>query len=43
MFKKKPHGLMGFCTQLLEEKAKANPPTPQETREMAKYFGINPR
>mmetsp|Transcript_28420 Transcript_28420/g.47719 ORF Transcript_28420/g.47719 Transcript_28420/m.47719 type:complete len:493 (+) Transcript_28420:564-2042(+) len=29
--------------QLLEEKAKANPPTPQETREMAKYFGINPR
>mmetsp|Transcript_24828 Transcript_24828/g.54095 ORF Transcript_24828/g.54095 Transcript_24828/m.54095 type:complete len:509 (-) Transcript_24828:41-1567(-) len=29
--------------QLLEEKAKANPPTPQETREMAKYFGINPK
>jgi len=29
--------------QLLEEKALHNPPTPEECREMAKYFGISPR
>lgn len=28
--------------QLLEDKAVHNPPTPEETREMAKYFGIDP-
>lgn len=29
--------------QLLEDKALQNPPTPEETREMAKYFGIETR
>ena len=27
--------------QLLEEKASRSPPTPEETREMARYFGVD--
>ena len=29
--------------QLLEEKASRSPPTPEETREMARYFGVDPK